>query len=102
MAEPQSKRTSFDKDGETTSTANTSLHGVAGKDDAQAPGSSMDLAREEKGEKASPSENQENVNTSNFPGSADFRRPFGNFRWALITLGFCLGAFLYGTYSTDQ
>ena len=97
MAEtPDTKRVSFDKGEETGSTRNTSPHLVAGRDETQAPESSIDLAKEEKGENNSPSGNPENGDTSNSPGSADFKRPFGNVRWGLITLGFCLGAFLYG------
>jgi hypothetical protein len=99
MAEtPQGRRSSSDKEEESTSTANTSVHAVAGRDNPQAPQSSIDLAKEETGHDASPSGLEEKDDIGNSPWSPDFKRPFGNARWALTVLGFCLGAFLYGMF----
>lgn len=40
---------------------------------------------------------QYSEDASKTPAAAtDFQRPYGKIRWGLVTLGFCLGAFLYG------
>jgi hypothetical protein len=69
-------------------------------DGASTPGpeSSIDIIKEDKSPYESATDDQENGPPNNSPGSPDFKRPFGNVRWALVVFGLLLGAFLYGVF----
>ena len=91
---PSIKRYSFDNSKDATSAGNPPCTILAGTDDQH----SIELENKTHGQDARILTNRMSDATSKPTVAPGSKRSFRKLRWGLITLGFCLGAFLYGKF----